>query len=55
MKTDLIDLKIDFAFKLVFGREGQEPVLVAFLNAVFKPLNCVGSGERGKSHRRKIH
>jgi predicted transposase/invertase (TIGR01784 family) len=37
MKTDLIDLKIDFAFKLIFGREGQEPVLVAFLNAVFKP------------------
>ncbi|OLN27939.1 Signal transduction histidine kinase [Desulfosporosinus metallidurans] len=37
MKTDLIDLKIDFAFKLIFCREGQEPVLVAFLNAVLKP------------------
>ncbi|MHB1404445.1 MAG: Rpn family recombination-promoting nuclease/putative transposase [Desulfitobacteriaceae bacterium] len=37
MNTDLIDLKIDFAFKLIFGREGQEPVLVAFLNAVLKP------------------
>ena len=38
MNTDLIDLKIDFAFKLIFGREGQEPVLVAFLNAVLKPM-----------------
>ncbi|MHB8125210.1 MAG: Rpn family recombination-promoting nuclease/putative transposase [Desulfitobacteriaceae bacterium] len=37
MNIDLIDLKIDFAFKLIFGREGQEPVLVAFLNAVLKP------------------
>ena len=37
MNTDLIDLKIDFAFKLIFGREGQESVLVAFLNAVLKP------------------
>ena len=37
MNTDLIDLKVDFAFKLIFGREGQEPVLVAFLNAVLKP------------------
>jgi len=37
MNTDLIDLKVDFAFKLIFGREGQEPVLVAFLNAILKP------------------
>jgi predicted transposase/invertase (TIGR01784 family) len=37
MNIDLIDLKVDFAFKLIFGREGQEPVLVAFLNAVLKP------------------
>jgi len=37
MYTDLIDLKVDFAFKLIFGREGQEPLLVAFLNAVLKP------------------
>lgn len=39
MNIDLIDLKIDFAFKLIFGREGQEPVLVAFLNAVLKPAD----------------
>lgn len=37
MNVDLIDLKIDFAFKLIFGREGQEPVLVAFLNAALRP------------------
>ena len=39
MHIDLIDLKVDFAFKLIFGREGQEPVLVAFLNAVLKPTD----------------
>ena len=33
MNIDLIDLKVDFVFKLIFGRDGQEPVLVAFLNA----------------------
>ena len=37
MATELIDLKIDFGFKLIFGREGQEPVLAAFLNAILKP------------------
>ncbi|MHB1407771.1 MAG: Rpn family recombination-promoting nuclease/putative transposase, partial [Desulfitobacteriaceae bacterium] len=35
--VELIDLKIDYAFKLVFGREGQEPVLAALLNAILKP------------------
>ena len=29
MNTDHIDLKIDFAFKPIFGRGGQEPVMVA--------------------------
>ena len=37
MPLELIDLKIDYAFKLLFGREGQEPLLAAFLNAVLKP------------------
>lgn len=29
----LIDLKIDYAFKLIFGKLGNEPILIAFLNA----------------------
>ena len=33
---ELISLKIDYAFKLIFGKPGNEPVLIAFLNAVLK-------------------
>ncbi|MCB8814737.1 Rpn family recombination-promoting nuclease/putative transposase [Desulfosporosinus shakirovi] len=32
----LIDLKIDYAFKLIFGKPGNEPILMAFLNAALK-------------------
>jgi len=32
----LIDLKIDYAFKLIFGKQGNEPILMAFLNAALK-------------------
>lgn len=34
--TKLMDLKIDFAFKQVFGKEGNEPILLAFLNAALQ-------------------
>lgn len=30
---DLISLKIDYAFKLIFGKEGNEAILISFLNA----------------------
>lgn len=33
---NLINLKIDYAFKLIFGKEGNEPILIAFLNAALK-------------------
>lgn len=33
---DLINLKIDYAFKLIFGKEGNEPILIAFLNAALR-------------------
>lgn len=32
----LMDLKVDFAFKQLFGRPGNEPILIAFLNAALK-------------------
>jgi conserved hypothetical protein (putative transposase or invertase) len=32
----LIDLKIDYAFKLIFGKQGNEQILIAFLNAALK-------------------
>lgn len=34
--TKLMDLKIDFAFKQVFGKTGNEPILLAFLNAALQ-------------------
>ena len=33
---ELISLKIDYAFKLIFGKEGNEAILIAFLNAALK-------------------
>ena len=33
---ELIDLKIDYAFKLIFGKEGNEAILIAFLNAALR-------------------
>ncbi|WP_199242481.1 Rpn family recombination-promoting nuclease/putative transposase [Desulfosporosinus fructosivorans] len=32
----LIDLKVDYAFKLIFGKLGNERILIAFLNATLK-------------------
>ncbi len=32
----LMDLKIDFAFKALFGSPGSEPILIAFLNAALR-------------------
>jgi len=34
--TRLMDLKIDFAFKQLFGKVGNEPILLAFLNAALQ-------------------
>ncbi|NET73586.1 MAG: Rpn family recombination-promoting nuclease/putative transposase [Sphaerospermopsis sp. SIO1G2] len=34
MSSVFIDLKLDYAFKIVFGQEGREPSLINFLNAV---------------------
>ena len=36
MRMPLMDLKVDFAFKELFGRSGNEPILIAFLNAALK-------------------
>nr|WP_018305212.1 Rpn family recombination-promoting nuclease/putative transposase [Desulfitobacterium hafniense] len=33
---EFISLKIDYAFKLIFGKEGNETILTAFLNAALK-------------------
>jgi len=36
MVKQLIDLKMDDAFKLIFGKQGNESILIAFLNAALK-------------------
>lgn len=33
---ELINLKVDYAFKLIFGKEGNEAILIAFLNAALR-------------------
>ncbi|KAB0447807.1 ATPase [Bacillus toyonensis] len=36
MSNSLVNLRIDFAFKQLFGTNGNEDILVAFLNAILK-------------------
>ncbi|XLP21880.1 Rpn family recombination-promoting nuclease/putative transposase [Bacillus toyonensis] len=36
MNHKRIDLRVDFAFKAVFGTSGSEMILVAFLNALLR-------------------
>ncbi|MCK8825885.1 Rpn family recombination-promoting nuclease/putative transposase [Fuchsiella alkaliacetigena] len=36
MTKELLDPKVDFVFKKIFGSEKQPDILIAFLNAVFK-------------------
>ncbi len=36
MTVRLMDLSVDYAFKQVFGRPGNEPILLAFLNAALE-------------------
>ncbi|MED2515584.1 Rpn family recombination-promoting nuclease/putative transposase, partial [Bacillus thuringiensis] len=36
MKKKLVNLRVDFAFKRLFGVEGNEDILIGFLNAVLQ-------------------
>ncbi|PFM68277.1 PD-(D/E)XK nuclease family transposase, partial [Bacillus cereus] len=36
MKKSLVNLRVDFAFKRLFGVEGNEDILIGFLNAVLQ-------------------
>jgi len=36
MSTKLVNLRIDFAFKQLFGTKGSEDILTGFLNAVLE-------------------
>jgi predicted transposase/invertase (TIGR01784 family) len=37
MSNQLVNLRIDFAFKQLFGTKGNEDILIEFLNAMLKP------------------
>ncbi len=39
----LLDPKVDFIFKLIFGNEKHPKILISFLNAVIKPKNRITS------------
>jgi predicted transposase/invertase (TIGR01784 family) len=39
----LLDPKMDFIFKLIFGNEKHPEILISFLNAVIKPINKIVS------------
>ncbi|MDR0640114.1 MAG: Rpn family recombination-promoting nuclease/putative transposase, partial [Holosporales bacterium] len=34
--TELLDPKLDYIFKTIFGTEDRKPLLISFLNALFK-------------------
>ncbi|MGG5737407.1 hypothetical protein [Bacillus cereus group sp. IBL03679] len=42
MNHKRIDLRVDFAFKAVFGTPGSERILVAFLEPVYSLINMLG-------------
>ena len=37
----LLDPKMDFVFKNIFGSEKNPKILISFLNAVLKPVNKI--------------
>ena len=40
---NLLDPKLDFIFKLIFGNEKHPNILISFLNSVIKPKNKITS------------
>ena len=45
MNRGLLDPKIDFVFKKIFGSEKHPRVLISFLNAILKPINPISNVE----------
>lgn len=45
MNRGLLDPKIDFVFKKIFGSEKHPRVLISFLNAILKPINLISNVE----------
>ena len=41
MSRGLLDPKVDFVFKNIFGSHKHPKVLISFLNAVLKPVNKI--------------
>ena len=45
MRRTLLNPKIDFVFKKIFGSEKHPRVLISFLNAILKPINPISNVE----------
>ncbi|MVX67412.1 hypothetical protein GKZ28_27780, partial [Clostridium chromiireducens] len=43
MSKGLLDPKVDFVFKNIFGSEKNPEILISFLNATLKPKNIITS------------
>ena len=41
MSKGLLDPKVDFVFKRIFGNENNPRILISFLNAVIKPKDLI--------------
>lgn len=46
---DLMDLKVDFAFKQLFGSETNKEITIVFLNALLQKTNR-STAERARAH-----
>ena len=51
----LLDPKVDFIFKNIFGSEKHPKILISFLNAVIKPTDLINSVEIKNTDIEKSH
>lgn len=49
----LLDPKVDFVFKNIFGSPKHPRILISFLNAILKPINKITSVENKRNRFRK--
>ena len=55
MNRGLLDPKIDFVFKKIFGNEKHPEILISFLNAVMEPTDPIKSVQIKNSDIEKEH
>ena len=55
MQRRLLNPKIDFVFKKIFGSEENPKILIGFLNAVLKPIIPIVEVEIKNTDIEKVH